>query len=85
VIAVCLPRIGHIVEIEGSEAVIAQQEASPIRISLLCVPTAKVGDHVMVHAGYAIRLLDADEAADRRNLIRSVTDGDSDSATTNDG
>lgn len=32
------------------------------RISLVMTPEALVGDYVLVHTGYAIALLDADEA-----------------------
>ena len=32
------------------------------RCHLACVPEARVGDYVIVHAGVAIALLDADEA-----------------------
>jgi len=66
----CLPRIDRIVTIEGSEAVV--QNGGSDRISLLCVPEAEVGDHVMIHAGHAIQILDADEAAERASMIASV-------------
>lgn len=33
------------------------------RVSLACLPQARVGDHVLVHAGIAIALVDAEEAA----------------------
>ncbi|HEY5651319.1 MAG TPA: HypC/HybG/HupF family hydrogenase formation chaperone [Acidimicrobiia bacterium] len=69
----CLPRIGCIVEVDGLEAVITDAADSPHRVSLLCVPTAVAGDFVMVHAGYAIRVMDATEAAERRALIDAVT------------
>jgi hydrogenase expression/formation protein HypC len=32
------------------------------RVSLACVPEAVVGDYVIVHAGLAISVVDADEA-----------------------
>ncbi len=69
----CLPRIGCIVEVDGMEAVISHPGTAPQRVSLLCVPAAVVGDHVMVHAGHAIRVLDASEAEERRSLIEAVT------------
>ena len=69
----CLPRIGEIVAIEGDEAVIDTPGAGTARVSLLCVPAAVVGDHVMIHAGYAIGLLDPSEAAVRQDLIDSVS------------
>jgi hydrogenase expression/formation protein HypC len=33
------------------------------RVSLACLPQARIGDHVLVHAGIAIALVDAEEAA----------------------
>ncbi len=67
----CIPSIDRIVEIDGTEA--RTERAGSPRISLLCAPSAQVGDHVMIHAGYAIRILDAEEAAERRSMIASVT------------
>ena len=69
----CLPRIGEIVAIDGVEALVATPGARQAKVSLLCVPTATVGDHVMIHAGHAIGLLDPSEAAERQGLIDEVT------------
>lgn len=66
----CLPRIDRIVSIDGDVAVTEQHSGGPV--SLLCVPTARVGDHVMIHAGYAIQILDPEDAADRRSMIAAV-------------
>ena len=66
----CLPRIDRIITIDGDQAVTAQRTGGPV--SLVCVPTAQVGDHVMIHAGYAIQILDPEEAADRRAMIAAV-------------
>ena len=66
----CLPRIDRLVSIDGDEAVTEGGASGPI--SLLCVPTAKVFDHVMIHAGYAIQILDSDEAAERQSMIAAV-------------
>jgi hydrogenase expression/formation protein HypC len=33
------------------------------QVDLVMVPEAVVGDHVIVHSGYAIRIVDAGEAA----------------------
>lgn len=66
----CLPRIDRIVSIEGNEA--RTEHGGPAVISILCVPAAKVGDHVMIHAGHAIQILDADEAIERESMISAV-------------
>ncbi len=39
------------------------------RAALLLVPEAAVGDFVLVHAGYAITVIDADEAEERERLF----------------
>ena len=66
----CLPRIDRIVSIDGNEAL--TERGGTGAISILCVPTAEVGDHVMIHAGHAIQILDPDEAAERQAMIASV-------------
>ncbi len=66
----CLPRIDRIVSIDGDEAVTEHGGSGPI--SLLCVPMAKVGDHVMIHAGHAIQILEPEEAAERQSMITAV-------------
>ena len=42
------------------------------RIGLLLCPEAKAGEHVLVHAGYAIGRIDAEEAALTLALIDEV-------------
>jgi len=32
------------------------------KVSLIMTPEAQVGDYVLIHAGYAINVLDSDEA-----------------------
>ena len=66
----CLPRIDRIVSIEGNEAF--TERGSTSAISILCVPEANVGDHVMIHAGHAIQILDPDEAAERQSKISTI-------------
>ncbi len=58
----CLALPARIVERrDGDDAVI---DAGGVRkvISLALVPEAQVGDYVIVHVGYALSLLDPDEA-----------------------
>lgn len=66
----CLPRIDRIVSIDGNEAV--TEHAGAGLISILCVPTAEVGDFVMIHAGHAIQILDPDEAAERQSMMSEI-------------
>ena len=43
-------------------------------ISVMYVPEAKVGDYVLVHAGFAIGQVDAGEAAKTLDLLREYSD-----------
>jgi hydrogenase expression/formation protein HypC len=40
------------------------------RVSLMLLPDAEVGQHLLIHAGYAIGAVDADEAAKTVALLR---------------
>jgi hydrogenase expression/formation protein HypC len=43
-------------------------------ISLMLLPEAEVGQHVLVHAGYAIGAVDEAEAAATLDLLREYAD-----------
>jgi hydrogenase expression/formation protein HypC len=43
-------------------------------VSLMLLPEAEVGQHLLVHAGYAIGVVDADEAARTIELLREYAD-----------
>ena len=43
-------------------------------ICLAFVPEAKIGDYALVHVGFAISLMDEDEAVETLKLIRNVVD-----------
>jgi hydrogenase expression/formation protein HypC len=42
-------------------------------VSFLMCPDAKVDDYVIVHAGFAIEILDEKEALERLQLFREMT------------
>jgi len=44
------------------------------RASLMLVPETKVGDYVLLHAGFAIQRLDPQEAQERWELLRELVD-----------
>ncbi len=62
----CLAVPGKIVSIAGDEPLMRSGKLSfggvLKQVSLAYVPEAKVGDYVIVHAGFAISLIDQDEA-----------------------
>ncbi len=43
-------------------------------ISLMLLPEAEIGQHVLVHAGYAIGTVDEEEAAQTLELLREYAD-----------
>jgi hydrogenase expression/formation protein HypC len=57
-------------EFEG----VAEIDGVQRRISVMYVPEAEVGDYVLVHAGYAIGQVDAEEAAKTLELLRDYSD-----------
>ncbi|MCX6002990.1 MAG: HypC/HybG/HupF family hydrogenase formation chaperone [Chloroflexi bacterium] len=42
------------------------------RISLWLTPEAKVGDYVLLHTGYAISIIDQDEAEETLRLFEQI-------------
>lgn len=67
----CLAVPARVVSIEG---VMAETEVGGVTrsASLLFVPQAKVGDYVIVHAGFAIQLLDRKEAKETLELLAEM-------------
>ena len=57
-------------EFEG----VAEIDGVQRRISVMYVPEAEVGDFVLVHAGYAIGQVDAEEAAKTLEMLREYSD-----------
>jgi hydrogenase expression/formation protein HypC len=67
-----------IIEIDGKTATV---EMSQVRqqCDLSLSPEAKVGDYVIVHAGFAIEILDEEDARETLELLDAVgfdTDGE---------
>ncbi|MCX7994633.1 MAG: HypC/HybG/HupF family hydrogenase formation chaperone [candidate division WOR-3 bacterium] len=67
----CLAVIGRIERIDGDTALV---EIMGVRkeISIVLTPEAKAGDYVMIHAGFAINLVDEKEAKETEKLLREI-------------
>jgi hydrogenase expression/formation protein HypC len=67
----CLAVPALITKIEGKEADV---EIGGItrRISLWLTPEAKLGDYVLLHTGYAISIIDKDEAEETLRLFAEI-------------
>jgi hydrogenase expression/formation protein HypC len=69
----CLAIPARIVELEGDKAVVdAMGNRWRARTTLL--PEAKLGDLVLIHAGFAISLVDEAEAKETWELLRQIDD-----------
>jgi len=70
---VCLAVPALITRIEGRDADV---EIGGItrRISLWLTPEAKTGDYVLLHTGYAISIVDQQEAAETLRLFQAMAE-----------
>jgi hydrogenase expression/formation protein HypC len=71
---VCLAIIGRIEKIEGD---MAEAEIMGVRrsISIVLVPEIKVGEYVMIHAGFAINPIDEQAAKETEEVLKQVYGG----------
>jgi hydrogenase expression/formation protein HypC len=69
----CLAIPARIVELEGDNAVVdAMGNCFKAKTTLL--PEAKLGDLVLIHAGFAISLVDEEEAKETWRLIEQINE-----------
>ena len=67
----CLALPMRITAVDGVMATIVA-EGLEQRCSVMLVPQAEVGDYVLVHAGFAINLVDEVEAEETYELLREI-------------
>lgn len=69
----CLAIPALIKSIDGSEA---EVEIGGIRrrASLMLTPEARVGDYVLLHTGYAINVVDQQEAEETLSLLQEIAE-----------
>lgn len=67
----CLGVVGRIEEIDG-EMASAEILGVRRRISIVLVPEIKIGDYVMIHAGFAINQMDEKDAHETESIIKEV-------------
>jgi len=68
----CLALPMRITSVDGALATIATAGLEQ-RASLMLVPEAKLGDYVLVHAGFAISVIDEAEANETLELLREIS------------
>ena len=67
----CLAVPARIKSIDNTEAEV-EMGGTTYRASLWLTPEAKVGDYVLLHTGYAIRVIDGKEAEETLELFRQM-------------
>ena len=67
----CLAVPMRITALDGTLATIVAAGLEQ-RCSVLLVPEAAIGDYVLVHAGYAISVIDEEEALETYDLLRQI-------------
>jgi hydrogenase expression/formation protein HypC len=68
----CLAVPAKITRIEEPGLGLVEYLGNEVRANLVLLPEAKVGDWVIVHAGFAISLLDRKEARKTLRLFREM-------------
>jgi len=66
-----IPALIKVIEDKEAEAEIG---GITRRISLWLTPEARVGDYVLVHTGYAINILDEQEAEETLTLLQQIAE-----------
>lgn len=68
----CVAIPAEIISINGTQAEV-NLEGVHRKISLYLTPEAKIGDYVLLHAGFAIRVIDMEEAKETMALLRKIS------------
>lgn len=68
----CLGVIGRIEEIKEDNIAVAEIMGVRRDISVVLVPDIKVGEYVMIHAGFAINPIDEEAAKETEDMIKEV-------------
>ncbi|MBA7562940.1 hypothetical protein ES708_04593 [subsurface metagenome] len=68
----CLAVPMKIVKIDSAGKALVKQDDLETEVDLTLIEDPKVGDYVIIHAGYAIDLLDLEEARERLELFRAI-------------
>lgn len=75
----CLAVPALVKSIDGYEAEVEISGVSR-RASLMLTPEARVGDYVLLHAGYAINIVNESEAKETLKILQEMADLDKDGA-----
>ena len=71
----CLAIPARVKSIEGVEAEVEIGGVSR-KASIMLTPEAKVGDYVLLHTGYAINVIDEEEAEETLKLFEEIAEAE---------
>ncbi len=71
----CLAVPGQLIELNGEQGKV-DMHGSEVEVSTVLVPEVKLGDWVLIHAGFAIQRLDEDEAMETWQLLKDFEEAD---------
>ena len=69
----CVAVPSLITALDGSDAIVDVGGVSR-KASMMLTPDAKIGDYVLIHAGYAISIVDREEAEATLELFRELAE-----------
>jgi len=72
----CLAVPAQIVRLLEEEKALVEREGIRQTISLALVPEAKEGDFVVVHVGFALSVLDTEEARQTQALLEALPEAE---------
>ena len=70
----CLAVPMKVVELIPPDNAVMESEGVSMEISVMLVADVKVGDYVIVHTGFAIEILDLEEAEKTLSLLREIVE-----------
>ena len=70
----CLAVPGRIESLDGGGMATVDMMGARRAVSVDLVPTVRVGDFVLVHAGFAIETVSPEDAAETLSLIRELVE-----------
>jgi hydrogenase expression/formation protein HypC len=69
----CLAVPALVKSIDGSEAEVDMAGVTR-KVSVMLTPEVKVGDYVLLHTGYAISVVDEEEARETLRMFREIAE-----------
>ena len=69
----CLAVPGKVVCVQAGENAVVDTLGVRRDVSLRLVPAAREGDYVLVHAGFAIQVIEPDQAEETLQLLRDLS------------